>query len=215
MLTLDDMADQIATRYGILDRKLSHAALQTIVLTTANAITMLDEAHRLVRLLGVPDTHAGHQTPRQRWEQLLRNLFPTSILLVDPYGSASPDLVNLPAGSDDDERVVHRLLTAAAAFLLAETTTLEDAIDLSQHWASPDQAGLNVGLDTAEKILSRPTRASRTLLDYAESGRWRDLLAAYAPQPRIPASPPRTPPEQKHRTTQVFVPHKRISPAPH
>jgi ATP/maltotriose-dependent transcriptional regulator MalT len=213
--TLDDVADKIATRYGILDRKLSHAALQTIVLTTANAITMLDEAHRLVRLLDVPDTHVGHQTPRQRWEQLLRNLFPASILVVDPHGSASPDLVNLPAGSDDDERAVRRLLNAAAAFLLAETTTLEDAVDLSQHWVGPDPAGSDVGLDTAEKILSRATRASRTLLDHAESGRWRDLLAAYAPQPRTPASPTHTPSEQKHRTMQVFVSHRRTSPAPH
>ena len=197
------MADQIATRYGILDRKLSHAALQTIVLTTADAINVLDEAHQWLRRMGVPDTHADHQTPRQRWEQLLRNLFPASIILVDPHGSASPDLVNLPADSDDDERAVRRLLNAAAAFLLAETTTLGDAVELSQHWADPGPAGPDDGLDPTEKILSRATRASRTLLDHAESGRWRDLLAAHARQPRTPASPTYTPTEQEQRTTLV------------
>lgn len=181
--------EQIASRYGILPEDISRAALQTMVLAAADAIDALEEAHRWLQRAGVPDDHAAQLSPRQRWEQLLRNLFPASIQLIDPRGSASPALVALPIASDEVERAVGRLLNAAASFLLTQATTVDDAFEMSKHW-STWIAAEDARVDSVETLLRRVSRASRTLLDHAESGTWRDLLATFVATPTVSDAPP-------------------------
>ena len=93
---------------------------------------------------------------------------------------------------------------------MSETTELEDAVDLSQHWTGFDPTRPE-DLGTTETLLGRATRASRTLLDHAESGRWRDLLATYAPEPQSIAALSPTPPEPGRRGNGMLRPRVKFN----
>jgi len=149
------MPDRITTRYGTLGGELAQAVWLTITLATADAIAALADTHQ------APRVPSAFPTPRRRWEQLLRNLFPGSTMLADP-GVAPADLVHVPTGSEAEERTARRLISSAATFLLAES--LENVVD--------------------DAMLNRVVPAARTLMDAAESGQWRDLLAKHVPPPR-------------------------------
>lgn len=211
------MADQIATRYGIMSRRLSNAALQTIALTTASAIDALNEVQRRLHCHGSMQMPAD--SPRDRWDQLLRNLFPASIVLVDPHGDVPPDLLDLPVGPDVEERAVARLITAAASFLLAETTQADEALEDWQDWLELTP-GDRADIDETGVILAQATAVCQTMLQSAQVGRWRDLLAArHEPRPGAPAVPacsrrlePTTPsmavdvvPEPRSETARFYI----------
>lgn len=170
------VADQIATRYGVLDRELSHAVLQTIALTARDGVNALDEVRRRLGLMSKSDESSQLEPPSRRWQELLGNLFPTAILVVDSMGSPSLELVDFP-GTEAEERTIRKLLTAAASFLLAESTALEEGVDFWEAVAGSAEDDF----DEMQTLLGRASSASCALLDHAEAGSWRTLLATHAP----------------------------------
>jgi hypothetical protein len=171
------VADQIATRYGVLGWELSQAVLQTIALTARDGVNALDEVRRRLGLMSTSDGSFHQEPPSRRWQELLGNLFPTAIVVVDSMGSPSLDLLDLP-GSEADERTIRKLLTAAASFLLAESTALEEGVDFWEAVAGPAEPEA----DELNTLLGRASSASCALLDHAESGSWRALLASHVPR---------------------------------
>ncbi|VVJ20478.1 Uncharacterised protein [Amycolatopsis camponoti] len=168
------MADPIATRNGILGEELSRAVLQTIALTARGGVSALDRVRRRLEARGVP-TGFAPEPPSRQWQELLSNLFPTMVLL-NPAGPPSPDLV-FAASDGGAERTVRKLLTAAASFLLAQSTALEENLDychtvelVNEHEA-----------DELQELLGAAVSGSCTLLDAAENGGWRGLLASHLP----------------------------------
>lgn len=170
------VADQIATRFGVLGRELSHAVLQAIALTVRDGVNALDEVCRRLGIMSELDGFPDAEPPGRRWQELLGNLFPTAILVVDNMGFSSIELVDLPT-TEADERTIRKLLIAAASFLLAESIALEEQVDLWEAIGDTD----GDGFDEMQDILQRASSASCTLLDHAEAGSWRVLLATYAP----------------------------------
>jgi hypothetical protein len=170
------VADQIATRYGALGRELSHAVLQTIALTARDGVNALDEVRRRLGLMSKPDEFSHLEPPNRRWQELLGNLFPTAILVVDSMGSPSLELIDLP-GTETEERTIRKLLTAAASFLLAESTALEEGVEFWEAVAGSAEDEF----DEMQTLLERASSASCALLDHAEAGSWRTLLAMHAP----------------------------------
>lgn len=169
------MADPNATPNGILGEELSRAVLQTIALTARGGVSALDRVRRRLEARGVP-TGFAPESPSRQWQELLSNLFPTMVLL-NPAGSPSPDLV-FTASDDATERTVRKLLTAAASFLLAQSTALEENLDccrtvdlVTEHEA-----------DELQTLLGAAVSGSCTLLDTAEKGGWRKLLASHLPE---------------------------------
>lgn len=171
--TIWDVSDQVATRYGVLGRDLSIAVLQVIVLASHEAVNALnDVCLHAARMDALPPSFTS--SPLSRWQELLGNLFPTEILIVDSEGSPSPDLAELPA-TEAEQRAIRRLLGAAASFLLSASATVDEVITLAE--VTP----------TAHAILAQEARsqarlataASDLLLDHAEAGSWRALLATF------------------------------------
>src|SRR6266540_3058226 len=86
---LVDVADQIATRYGVLGREVSHVVLETIALTARDGVNALDDVSRRLGLLSTLDRPSPIDPPGRRWTDLLRSLFPVGNLLVDSWGPPS------------------------------------------------------------------------------------------------------------------------------
>lgn len=168
------MADPIATRNGILGEELSRAVLQTIALTAHGGVSALDRVRRRLEARGVP-TGFAPEPPSRQWQELLSNLFPT-VVLLNPAGSPSPDLV-FAASDEAAERTIRKLLTAAASFLLAQSTALEESLDYCRavELVNEHDGGELQGL------LGAAISGSCTLLDAAENGGWRGLLASHLP----------------------------------
>ena len=172
------MADRIATRYGALGWELSHAVIQTMALAARDGVRALDETHRRLELLRSPDEPAP-PPPSRRWrEDLMRDLFPTATVVVDVNASPSPRWLELHA-DEAAERTIRRLLTAAASWLLAEASTLEERA----HFWGAVAALSEEDADRLDNLLEAVMTAGGVLLEHAEAGRWRSLLARYTPAP--------------------------------
>ncbi len=166
--------------------------LYTVELTAREGVDALDRAHRRVHA-GTADGPTPADTPGRRWRMLLESLFPTSTMLIDRYAPPPVELSDLD-GDPAQERIVRKVLTAAAAFLLAESTTLEDtasmqmfiSYDTTTSVASPDAE-----LAELDELLQTAATTSATLLDHAEHGSWRDLLTSFqrAPQRTLASEP--------------------------
>lgn len=170
------MSDLVATRYGVLGRALSVAALQTIVLTSRNAVNALSNA--CLRFALVDTLPPGHSGPSLgRWQELLGNLFPAEILVVDSGGAPSPDLLELRA-TEAEEHAIRRLLAAAAAFLLSESAIVGEAVALIDGAAAePAERDRLAEAVTSQAQLA--SAASDVLLGHAEAGSWRALLSTF------------------------------------
>ncbi|MFC0435032.1 ThiF family adenylyltransferase [Kutzneria buriramensis] len=169
------MSDQVATRYGVLGRDLSIAVLQVIVLASRDAVNALnDVCLHAARVDALPPGYKS--SPLSRWQEFLGNLFPTEILIVDGAGSPSPCLVELPeTETETEQRAIRRLLGAAAAFLVSVSARVDEVWALAEatmaaHAAFAREARSQARLATA---------ASDLLLDHAEAGSWRALLATF------------------------------------
>lgn len=164
------MADIVGTRFGVLGRELSLAVLYTVELTAREGVDALDRADRRVHA-GIADALVPAETPGQRWRMLLESLFPTSTMLIDRHTPPPVELGDLD-GDPAHERIIRKILTAAAAFLLAESTTLEDTLSMHAMVDTVEES-VNAELD---ELLQTAAAASATLLEHAENGTWRTLL---------------------------------------
>lgn len=179
------MSDLVATRYGVLGRTLSVAVLQTIVLTSRDAVNALNNL--CLGSLLVDTLPPGHDSPVSgKWQELLGNLFPAEILVLDSSGVPSSDLLELPA-TDAEERAIRRLLAAAAAFLLSESAIVEEAVSLVDESAT-DPAVRGRVVQAVRVQAQLVSAASDALLDHAEAGSWRALLSTFVGD-RTPAAP--------------------------
>jgi hypothetical protein len=176
------VADPIATRYGILGEELSRAVLPTIALTARGGVSALDRVRRRLEARGVP-TGFAPESPSRQWQELLSSLFPT-VVLLNPTGSPSPDLM-FAASDEAAERIIRKLLTAAASFLLAQSTAVEENLDYCRTVDLVAEAEA----EELQMLLGAAVSASCTLLDTAENGDWRTLLASHLPA-RAPAAGP-------------------------
>jgi hypothetical protein len=175
------VADQIATRFGVLGRELSLAVLHTVELTAREGVDALDRADRRLRG-GTAIDLAPAEAPGQRWRALLESLFPAATFLVGRHIPPPPGLSELES-EPGEERVIRKVITAAAAFLLAQSTTLEDTCGLRAMVHEPAE---NETTDLDE-LLQVAATASAVLLDHAKDGTWRVLLASFQ-RPRRPES---------------------------
>ena len=98
----------------MLGGELSQAVLQTITLTAHDGIKCLGELQIHLAVSTVPNDTGSYV--KAHWLELLENLFPTSILIVDVAAGATPGIADLPA-TPDEEHTIARILTAAASFL--------------------------------------------------------------------------------------------------
>lgn len=171
------MADRIGTRFGVLGREWSLAVLYAAELTAREGVDALDRANRRVHA-GTADGLAPAETPGQRWRMLLESLFPTSTMLIDRHTPPPVELGDLD-GDPAQERIIRKVLTAAAAFLLAEITVLEDTIGMR---AMVEEIEETVSAELDE-LLQTAAAASAALLQHAENSTWRTLLPPPVPAP--------------------------------
>ncbi|QXV63577.1 hypothetical protein CVV72_41190 (plasmid) [Amycolatopsis sp. TNS106] len=105
----------------------------------------------------------------------MRDLFPSATFVVDVTYPPSADLLTV-ASDDATERTIRKLLIAAASWLLAEASKHEEQ---AYFWETVAETSEEEAEDL-QNLIDQATRASCILLDHAEAGTWRSLLARYA-----------------------------------
>ena len=186
------MVDQICIRFGAFDRRLAAAvrhALDTAV--THTALALMNAVHlRMTLIAEILDSEFLPEPPSHRWYEFMvecfgRNSIGLQNSAVWPSDSRSnaaalahTDFVESYVTNETEDRIIHDLLVAAGAFLVAESTVMDEKIE---QWNIAGRDGF-----VSEELCSIARRAGAVgfdLLEHAEAGTWRDLLSTTIREP--------------------------------
>lgn len=187
------MVDQVCTRFGVLDHRLAGAvrhALEAVVVDSAlsamNAVhlrmTSDDEIRRFA---------PAPEPPSHRWYEFMTECFgPAEFQSTTVRSSALRSNFIAPLGYIDfaqsyaanaaEERIIHDLFVAVGAFLVAESTAMDERIE-PWNFTSWD----NCASERLYSIAEQVGTAGFDLLARAEAGTWRDLLLTTTCEPGI------------------------------
>lgn len=165
------MPDLVATRFGPLDRELSHVALHAIAIVACDGVKALDRA--VETLHGDKDSPTYQEPPSARWNEMLTGFLPGVYLVID-ITRPSPDGFARYTGalSREDERVLRSFFAAAANFLLSEAMAIDEVLELHVSW-DPERADAAQPVDD---LIHTAVTTSRALLNHADTGTWRTLV---------------------------------------
>lgn len=175
---IDRMPDLVATRFGPLDREVSHVALHAIAIVARDGVRALDRAAETLH--GDKDSPTYQEPPSVRWHYLLTGFLPGAHLIIDTR-SPHPDAVARYTDdlSAEDKRALRGFFAAAANFLLSEAMAVDELLELHVTYESED-TGM---ADLLDELVHTAITVSRQLLSHADTGSWQALVCAEPAEP--------------------------------
>jgi NitT/TauT family transport system substrate-binding protein len=205
--SITGVAEQTNTKFGALDSRLAAALRHALdVAVTFAVLAPMNEVHlRLTAMSRIVDVNDSFSDPpSHKWHEFMVELFgrnrvgarrePVSLIANRPRSTtlAHLEFARTYLRNAAERQVVHHILAAAGAFVIAESITLSDEVRRRNICGGRDTF---VGDDLIAEV-HRAGVAGKTLIAHATGDTWWHLLSAPGtgvgsiPRQRVPAPAP-------------------------